>query len=895
MKREEIGKDVIDGSGLSTSEAASRLFEYGENRLPESAPDGFFVIFLRQFGSPLVFILFLVGAVTLVIGEYTDAVVIFFVLLFNSVIGTAQEGKAQDTLRALRRYSETRATVIRDGRETIIPDTEVVPGDVVVLQEGEKVPADGKIILSHSLKVNESSLTGESAPVHKFVPGAESSSEETDSRGLVFKGTVIVSGNAVAVVTATGTRTVIGGIANRIAGPGSEIPLKREIARLSNGIVIAVVLLSLGLFGIGVASGHPAGEMAATVVALAVSVVPEGLPIVVTLVLAAGVFRMSRRNALVKRLHAVEALGAAHILAVDKTGTLTKNEMIVERAYLPAVSAGESGRYFSVTGSGYGPEGDIISAGKVVDAANHPDLGLLGKLSLFCSGAHIAFSEETGRYRVAGDPTEAASEVFARKVGFRRDHLILESPVVSEFPFDYSLKLHAVSFREADGSVSMAVTGAPESVIDRITHVRTVSGSRKLGKREREALASEFLSLSGEGLRVVAVALGTAGDGPLSTDSFSGLSFVGFLGMKDDLRPEVAESMRQAREAGIRVVMITGDFRITAEAIAKEAGIFHTGDATISGSELDILSDDELRDRLPTVSVFARVTPEHKLRIIEAYRSRGNIVAMTGDGVNDAPSLVAADLGIAMGGIGTEVAKEAADIVLLDDDIGSVVSAVREGRNAYRSVRRVVLYLFSTSIGEVGTIMGAMFLGLPIPILPAQIIWLNLVTDGFLDISLGMERTEEGLSLKRLSGKEKHRLIDSGMVVRMLLMGVVMAVGTLLLFRYELASDPAKAGTIAFTALAVYQWVNAWGCRRDSESVFRMNPFSNRVLLGAFAAVSFLQLLAIYHPAFQKFLHTVPLDISDWGVIAIVSLSVLVVEELRKAVAVFFSRKRRTA
>lgn len=890
IDRGRIGEE----SGLSSSEAAARLVEYGENRLPESGADGFFVIFLRQFRSPLVSILSVVGILTFFVGEYTDAVVIIFVLLFNAVVGTIQEGKAQDTLRALRKYAETNATVLRDGAEKIVPDTKVVPGDIVILQEGEKIPADARLILAYSFKVNEASLTGESTPVHKFVEDGGDSPGKDDgvrgSRNLVFKGTNAVSGSAVAVVTQTGVRTVIGGIAAQIAGPGSEVPLKREIARLSNSIVVAVIALSVALFGIGIATGRPIMEMAATVVALAVSVIPEGLPIVVTLVLAAGVFRMSRRNALVKRLHAVEALGAAHVIAVDKTGTLTKNEMIVERAYLPAVSAGRSGRGFVVTGSGYAPEGDIVSGGKIIDAANHPDLGLLGKLSMFCAGARVAFSEETGTYRVAGDPTEAAMEIFSRKVGFRREHLLRESEIVSEFPFDYSLKLHAVSFRDAGGSVSVAVTGAPEAILGRVVSVRTVSGTRKLGKREREALSSEFLSLSNEGLRVVAIAIGEADDAPLSEDSFSGLSFVGFLAMKDDLRPEVAESVRRARKAGIRVVMITGDFRVTAEAIAKEAGIFRPGDGTLSGAELDALSDAELRKMLPEISVFARVTPEHKLRIIEAYRSLGNIVAMTGDGVNDAPSLVAADLGIAMGVIGTEVAKEAADIVLLDDDFGSIISAVEEGRNIYRSVRRVVLYLFSTSLGEVGTIVGAMLFGLPIPVLPAQIIWLNLVTDGFLDISLGMESAEKRLSLKRLSENGKRRIVDPGTVVRMVLMGGTMAIGTLLLFRYELVTDPAKAGTVAFTVLAVYQWVNALGCRRDLGSVFRLNPFSNRFLVGAFAIVVPLQLLAVYHPFFRKFLHTVPLDVSDWGLIVAVSLSVLLVEEARKAV-VLFARK----
>ncbi len=877
-------------SGLSASEVARRLAEYGENRLPEGEAEGPFRIFVRQFRSPLIFVLLLVCVTVFSLGETADGIVIAVVLLFNAVVGSMQEGRAQNTLRALRRYAETRASVVRDGRETIVPDTEVVPGDILLLREGEKVPADARLLLSRALKADESSLSGESEPVHKVVPDdTDGPVSDTERRHLVFRGTHIVSGSGRAVVVATGIDTFIGGIAEKISGIDTDIPLRREIARLANVVIVAVFLLSVALFVLGTVSGRGVSEMLAIAIALAVSVIPEGLPIVVTLVLTAGVFRMGKRHALVKKLHAVEALGAARVIAVDKTGTITKNELVVREAFVPSMDPDIPGEIFSVSGSGYDPSGSVTLRGGEVEPANRPRLMALGKAAMLSSGARIAFSEAAGRYEVAGDPTEAAMSVFGGKVGFHRDALLSESVIVAERPFDYVSKIHAVTYRECD-TLRMAVAGAPEAVLERSGYVGWGDIRREIDDEERKRLANEFVRMSQAGLRVVALAERAADRESVDIDDIRGLSFFGFLGMKDALRPEVAESMRRAKEAGIRVVMITGDFRATAEIVAREAGIYRDGDEVLTGTDIDALSDERLAERLPGVTVFARVNPEHKLRIIEAYRTRGEIVAMTGDGVNDAPSLVAADLGVAMGGIGTEVAKEAADIVLLDDDFGSIISAVEEGRSIYRSVRKVVLYLFSTGIGEVGAIVGAMLSGLPVPVTPAQIIWLNLVTDGFLDVSLGMEPKEKGLLSSRIRARSR-RILDGVMSLRILLLGSTMALGTILLFRRYLETDPDRALTASFTTLAVFQWMNAWNCRHDRRSVFGMSPFSNRYLVGSLAVVILLQLLAVYHPFLQGVLHTVPLTLADWGGIALVSLSVLLVEEIRKVIARIFVRE----
>jgi Ca2+-transporting ATPase len=598
-----------------------------------------------------------------------------------------------------------------------------------------------------------------------------------------------------------------------------------------------------------------------------------------TLVLATGVWRMSKRNALVKKLQAVEALGQARIIAVDKTGTVTKNEMVIQKVYV-------DGKFFDIGGVGYEPMGEIRYENKIIDPPNHPELLLTGKIAAFCANARVIFLEEEKVWRVAGDPTEAAMLVFAEKLGFHKDELERDSPIIGEIPFDYKLKYHATVHRQ-DGQKFLSVVGAPEIILGLSQKIWRAGKSQHLPNEEKQKLESVFLSMSQEGLRVVALAETSDVPEILAPEEIKSLTFVGFFGMKDALRPEVKEAMQKATSAGIRVVMITGDHKVTAQAIAKEAGIYKEGDIILTGEDIDALSDAELSEKLSKTSVFARVTPEHKLRIIKAYKAAGEIVAMTGDGVNDAPSLVAADLGVAMGRIGTEVAKEASDIVLLDDNFGSIVSAVEEGRNIYKTIKKVILYLFSTSVGEVLTITGALFLGYPLPLLAAQIIWLNFVTDGFLDVALAMEPKEEGL-LRGNFERPKKYLVDKLMAQRMFVMAIPMMIGTLFLFKGYFENDLTKAWTISLTTLAVFQWFNAWNCRHESKSIFQMNPFSNKFLVGATLIVISLQLLAVYHPLMQKFLRTTSLEFSEWLVIISVAASILFVEEIRK----FFYRKR---
>ena len=859
--------------GLSVEEAARRLQEEGPNKFPERRTEGYLSIFLRQFQSPLIYILLGASIIIFVIGEVVDASIIIGVLFFNAVVGTFQEGRAKDTLRALRLFVDTKATVLRESKEFIISNTQVVRGDVVELQEGDKVPADARIIRSQNLHVDEAALTGESQPVSKV--GDVIFDEPTpvaDRRNMVFKGTHVVAGNGAVIVVAIGAETEVGRIAQEIVEYETEIPLQANIRYLSRLIIVAVASIAAFIFVLGLVKGFDATRMFTTVVSLTVSVIPEGLPIVMTLVLATGVMRMSKRHALIKRLQAVEALGQARVIAVDKTGTLTRNELVVQKVY-----AGT--RLFTVEGTGYEPTGSILFEGVPIALDAHPELRAAARIALLSATAHAVYSESDMRWLVSGDPTEAAMRVFAEKAGMQKDVLEREEPLVEEIPFDSHLQYHASVRKSARGHM-LFVVGAPEAILARSKFIRIESGTTVLSHTRRQELEEVFLALSREGLRVIGIAEKHS-ETRLSSEDPKELSFVAFLAMKDGLRKEVPAALARAREADIRVVMITGDHRETAEAIAREAGIFQKGDATMTGAEIDTHSDLILKEKVAAVTVFARVTPEHKLRIIEAFRARGEIVAMTGDGVNDAPSLVAADLGVAMGGIGTEVAKEASDIVLLDDNFGSIVSAVEEGRSIYKTIKKVILYLFSTSLGEVFTIAGALAIGMPLPLLPAQIIWLNFVTDPFLDAGLAMDPKERGLLAGTFEHPKKY-LVDKLMVYRMVLMALPMALGALYLFAQYYEADMAKAWTMALTVLAVFQWFNAWNCRSEGSSVFAVNPFSNLYLVGATLIVFVLQLLAIYTPFLQGILNTVPLGFSEWLVIASIAASIIAVEEVRK-------------
>lgn len=860
--------------GLSSSETDKRLKKYGSNSLPEAKPENFLFIFLRQFKNPLIYILFGASLIVFLLGRIVDGAIIIFVLLFNSLVGSFQEGKAQNTLASLKKFIETSTSCLRDGKTIVIPDKNLVPGDIIILKEGDKVPADARIIISRNLKANESSLTGESSPVHKIAEIIDNENIPlAERKNMIYKGTFISSGHGRAVVTATGVNSYIGKISKEIYLIDTEIPLKVEIKNLSNLIIYFVALICLLIFILGLVMGNSAIEMFTAVVSLSVSIIPEGLPIVITLVLAVGVWKMGKRNALIKKLHAVEALGQARVIAVDKTGTITKNELAVSKIYA-------NKNIFNVSGSGYENKGEITLKDKSISNKEFADISQIAKISALASDANVAFNEQAGDFNITGDPTEAAMLVFSKKAGIEKEEIKKEMKKIGELPFDYKTKLHLTAYKATD-NYFIAIAGAPEIILKNSFKVYENGEERIFTESQKKDIEKIFINFAEEGLRVVALAY-ASGKNETDLKSINEYTFAGLLGIKDELRPEVKEAVSKVISAGVRVVMITGDYKITARSIAFEAGIFKNGDDILTGEDLDMISDEELRRRLDNTTVFARVTPEHKLRIIKAYKKKGEIIAMTGDGVNDAPSLVAADLGIAMGKIGTEVAKEAADIVILDDNFISIVAAIEEGRNIYKTVKKVILYLFSTSTGEVLVIAGALVIGFPLPILPAQIIWLNLVTDGFLDVSLAMEPMEKGL-LKGSFERPKRYLVDNLMVKRMFIMALPMMIGTLCLFNYYYQNNLAKAWTVSLTALAVFQWFNAWNCRSESRSLFKMNFLSNKYLISATFIVIILQMSAIYLPFMQKILKTTPLTLNEWLIIILVGFTIVLAEELRKA------------
>ena len=862
--------------GLSELDAKELLLRFGSNSLPQKKVDSIFVIFLRQFQSSLIYILLGAAVIVYFIEGATDAAIIMAVLVFNALIGAFQEGRAQNTLKALKDLTKTNCVVIRGGSEIIIDDRLLVKGDIIKLREGDRVPADARIISTNNLKVDEASLTGESEPVLKV---EEAISKKKliigDQKNMVFRGTNVLVGSATAVVVSTGINTEIGKIAKTLAEDDTEMPLKKNIKLLSKLIIIIVAILSSFLFALGLYKEIELREMFSVVVSLAVSVIPEGLPIVITLILATSVSRMAKKNVLVKKLQAVEALGQAKVIAVDKTGTITKNELVVKEVFT-------SENYFIIGGTGYEPKGEIFVKDKTIEPNNHPDLMLIGKIGSLASEGRATLDSKEKKWKISGDPTEVAITVLSSKLNLHKDLLVKEMPVIKEFPFDYRYKIRGSLNRDKNGNL-LTLIGAPEAILARSKYYFENGKKKKLTTEVLAKFEERTEQMSKNALRIIAIAYEKTKTNKDSIDSVDNLILVGLLGLKDSLREEVPNAMRRAKDAGVKVIMITGDHKLTAEAIARDAHLLEKGDRVMTGVEIDKLSDTELAHQISSVGVYARVTPEHKMRIINAFKNQGITIAMTGDGVNDAPSLVAADLGVSMGKIGTEVAKEAGDLVLLDDNFGNIVAAIEEGRSIYKNIKKVILYLFSTSAGEAITIIGALLIDLPLPILAAQIIWLNFVTDAFLVAAPAMEPIEKNLrdDLYRKPGKY---LVDYNMATRMLTMSIVMAVGTLILFGIYHEDNLVKAWTISLSVLAVYQWFNAWNCRSETDSVFETRIGDNKFLVGATIIVIMLQLLAVYNPFMQKVLNTTALSFFEWIIVIVFASTIIISEEIRKKI-----------
>jgi Ca2+-transporting ATPase len=873
--------------GLSGQEAARRLARFGPNALPEGVSKSLFTVLLHQFKSPLIYLLLAAAGIALALGKVSDSVVILVVVLINAIIGTFQEGRAERSLSALRRLASPRAHVLRDGEEQQIEARELVPGDVLLLAAGDAVAADARLVEGAALQLSEAALTGESAPVAKEPSPLALETALADRKNMLYAGTYVTAGRARAVVVATGLASEIGRIAALAeAAEEPKTPLERRIEQFGRYIMAAAMVLLIAVVAVGTLRGIPFGQIAMIGISQVVGMVPEGLPVAITIALAVGVQRMARRRAVIRRLAAVETLGSTTVICSDKTGTLTRNEMTVTAVYLPG------GRELSVTGAGYAPEGQFLGSGGPVQPLAMEDLRGLLEAVVLCNDAQLGGPhEQEPRWRPMGDPTEVALVTLGKKAGLVLEEVRARFPRQAELPFDAATKMMATQHAGPEGAW-VVIKGAPEVLLELCGGARQQGAVVPMDGQARQEAQAAAEAMARRALRVLAIAVvpGERIDTREGASAFQGKAILlGLVGQMDPPRPEVADAVARCRAAGIRPVIVTGDHKVTGLAVAQLLGIAREGDIAVDGRELEQLSDKALDERLERISVFARVHPAQKLRIVQAYQRRHEVVAMTGDGVNDAPALAQADVGVAMGLTGTEVAKEASKMVISDDNFSTIVAAVEEGRVVYRNLKKVILYLFSTSVAEVVVLFSALVLGYPPPLAAVQILWINLVTEGVVTINLIMD-PPEGDEMRRRPIPTDEPLLTRLLLSRMAFMTPAIAVSTLSWFTYRLSAGVPfpQVQTETFTVLAVCQWFNVLNCRSEWRSVFRMNLLKNPWLIGGLLLGNVLQMTVVFVPFMNEIFHTVPFSLTEALAIGTVASLVLWVEELRK----FIVRRR---
>lgn len=858
--------------GLGTGAVQQAQARYGPNALPEAQPRPLWRTLARQFKSPLIYILFVAAVLAVALGHRADAMVILAVVLVNALIGSFQEGRAERSMAALRRLAGLRVRVLREGQEQAIEARDLVPGDLMLLAAGDAVAADARVIEQAQLQVAEAALTGESVAVSKSAAAVPEATGLADRHAMVYSGTHVAAGRARAVVVATGTHTEVGRIARLTEGAEEpKTPLELRLAQFGRALVVAALGLFVSVVLLGLWRQLPLAEVLMVAISQMVSMVPEGLPVAMTIALAVGMQRMSDRGAIIRRLSAVETLGSTTVICSDKTGTLTRNEMTAVAVWL------HGGREITVTGIGYSPEGSLVEGGRPVDQADLALRELLMAASL-CNDAHV-LPPGDGRnaWTVMGDPTEGALLVLARKAGLELDALGHQAPRQAELPFDSDTKLMATRHATATEPRRVWIKGAPEAVLRLCT--RPGADALDSARHASEAMATQAL-------RVLAFA--TLEDDVLDPaagfDALAGRArLLGLIGQIDPPREEVKRSVADCLAAGIRPIMVTGDHKLTGRAIARQLGIAREVDRAVDGAELERMGEAELRDQLSTIAVFARVRPAQKLRIVEALQAQGEVVAMTGDGVNDAPALARADVGVAMGITGTEVAKSASKIVITDDNFSTIVGAVQQGRVVYGNLKKVILYLFATSLAEVLVLLLALVGGFPLPLAAVQILWINIVTEGTVTVNLVMDPAD-GDEMRRAPVSRNDRLLSADMLRRVALMTPLIALVTFGWFAWRLSLgvplDVVRTET--FTVLAMCQWFNVLNCQSASASALGMRIVRNRWLLGGLSLSVLLQMLVLYAPPMNELFHTVPLPpASLLPLLALASL-VLWIEEARK-------------
>jgi P-type Ca2+ transporter type 2C len=895
-------------TGLSPQEVQQRLQKYGPNELEETGGRSAWEILVDQFKNIMLLMLIAVAIVSGVLdllawqagelkpGEvpFKDTIAILAIVILNGILGYVQESRAEKALAALKKLASPNVRVIRDGKPMEVVAKDLVPGDVMLLEAGVHISADGRLLEASNLQVRESALTGEAEAV---VKQAEITlPDETglgDRINLVFQGTEVVQGRAKVLVTNTGMQTELGKIAAMLQAVENEpTPLQQRMTQLGNVLVTGSLVLVAIVVALGLWRGGNLQELLQVSLSMAVAVVPEGLPAVITVTLALGTQRMVRHNALIRKLPAVETLGSVTTICSDKTGTLTQNKMVVQSVYTAA-----DGKSFRVTGEGYAPTGEFKLQESTVEPQDYPELQALLVACAVCNDSVL--QQEKGQWTILGDPTEGALVTLAGKGGIEKDQWNSKLPRVGEFPFSSERKRMSVITKveqvetgvspitDVDPTIAhlvnsegylMFTKGSPELTLARCTHIFVGNGTVPLSQQQRDNILAENDRMASKGLRVLGFAYRPLLEVPPegSEETYEqDLVWLGLVGMLDAPRPEVRAAVQECREAGIRPIMITGDHQLTARAIATDLGIANEGDRALTGQDLQRMSDQDLEQNVDLVSIYARVAPEHKLRIVQALQRRGRFVAMTGDGVNDAPALKQADIGIAMGITGTDVSKEASDMVLLDDNFATIVAATKEGRVVYTNIRRFIKYILGSNIGEVLTIAAAPILGLGgVPLTPLQILWMNLVTDGLPALALAVEPPEPDV-MKRPPFSPRESIFARGLGSYMIRIGIIFAIISIILMQWAYyhvqtvqvpGLDPQRWKTMVFTALCLAQMGHAIAIRSNSRLTIEMNPLSNPYVLGSVILTTILQLMLVYVPPLRAFFGTHVLSLSELGV-----------------------------
>ena len=873
----ELKLEVDQRVGLHASEAEERLERYGPNELARDEPRSNLEIVLSQFKSPLIYILLVAFVVTIVIDEYTDAAVIAAVLVINAVIGFFQERKADRSVHALMELAAPRSTVVRDGEEREIDSAGLVPGDVVMLTSGSRVPADLRLVTATTLDIDESLLTGESVPARKSTDAVAEEKLAADRSCMAFMGSAVASGRGRGVVVATGKDTVLGGIAESIRKEEQpQTPLQQRMHRFANIIAVAVLSSTVVAFFLGVALGEPIPDMFLTAVALAVAVVPEGLPVAFTVAMALGVRRMAHRNSIIRSLPAVETLGSTNVIGSDKTGTLTANRMTVLRGW-------SSAGWITFTDEpSEATEDDDAEVAAQVEGAPEGPVAQALTTAVVANEAGLV-DQDDGSVEHRGDPTESALLVAARTAGIEPDVLRDQAMILATVPFESQLR-YSYTVTDEDGPI-LRLKGAPERVLELCTTIQDGDEARDIDTDEVLAVAH---AMAERGLRVLAMAqrrLDVEVDDidPSSPPEPEELTLTAMVGMQDPPRPGVKDAIVRCRKAGIRVLMITGDHAATARAIAADLGISPSDAEVLTGSDVETMSDEDLFSAVEHVDVFARVAPEHKLRVVRALRDHDQVVAVTGDGVNDGPALKAADIGVAMGRSGTDVAREASDMVLTDDNFVSIANAVEEGRVVFDNVRKVTYFLLSTGAAAIVAIITSIAMGMPLPYVPAALLWLNVVTNGMQDVALAFEPGEPDV-LDRKPRRREDGIVNRVLWERTVLTGVVMAVGSLWLFTWamDLGLEDAQARGAALTTLVVAMAAHVYNARSERRSIIRTHVAGNRFLLIATIIALTIHVAASYWAPTQLVLQIEPVTGAGWGRIAVVAVAVVIASELHK-------------